>query len=70
MERNGILHYQSINQQKIEELNEALKKSASGRKYSFVATKKASKDIVAEKQKLQTCLITKERWPGGMLTNL
>jgi small subunit ribosomal protein S2 len=36
-------------------------------KYYLLLPKKA-KDIVAEKQKLQTCLIT-ERWPGGMLTN-
>jgi ribosomal protein S2 len=30
--------------------------AASGRKILFVATKKQAKDIVAEKQKLQTCL--------------
>jgi hypothetical protein len=33
-----------------------LKNAASGRKYYLSYQKKASKDIVAEKQKLQTCL--------------
>jgi small subunit ribosomal protein S2 len=67
MERNGI-HIINLYKTaaKIEEANEALKKiAASGEKILFVATKKQAKDIVAEKQKLQTCLIT-ERWPGGM----
>jgi small subunit ribosomal protein S2 len=58
MERNGI-HIINLYKTaaKIEEANEALKKiAASGRKILFVATKKQAKDIVAEKQKLQTCL--------------
>jgi small subunit ribosomal protein S2 len=34
--------------------------AASGRKILFVATKKQAKDIVAEKQKLQTCPLLKD----------
>jgi small subunit ribosomal protein S2 len=46
-----------------------LKKSPSGRKILFVATKKQAKDIVAEKAKAANMPYITERWPGGMLTN-
>jgi small subunit ribosomal protein S2 len=49
-----------INCSKIEEANEALKKiAASGRKI-LRSYKKQAKDIVAEKQKLQTCPLLKD----------
>jgi small subunit ribosomal protein S2 len=71
MERNGIhiidLHKTAA---KVEEASAALKQIAkSGKKILFVATKKQSKDIVAERVKRTNMPFVTERWPGGMLTN-
>jgi small subunit ribosomal protein S2 len=70
-ERNGIhiidLHKTVV---KIDEAAEALKQIAkSGKKVLFVATKKQSKDIIAEKAAGVNMPYVIERWPGGMLTN-
>ena len=71
MERNGIhiidLHKTVV---KIDEAAEALKQIAkSGKKILFVATKKQTKDVVAEKATSVNMPYVIERWPGGMLTN-
>ena len=71
MERNGIhiidLHKTVV---KIDEAAEALKGIAkSGKKILFVATKKQSKDVVAEKAASVNMPYVNERWAGGMLTN-
>jgi small subunit ribosomal protein S2 len=70
MERNGI-HIINLYKTaaKIEEANEALKKSLHLVENLFVATKKQAKDIVAEKAKAANMPYITERWPGGMLTN-
>jgi len=70
-ERNGIhiidLHKTVI---KIDEAADALKQIAkSGKKVLFVATKKQTKEIIAEKALSVGMPYVIERWPGGMLTN-
>ena len=70
-ERNGIhiidLHKTAA---KIDEAAEALKQIAkSGKKVLFVATKKQTKEIIAEKATSVNMPYVIERWPGGMLTN-
>ena len=70
-ERNGIhiidLHKTAA---KIDEAAEALKQIAkSGKKVLFVATKKQTKEVVAEKAASINMPYVIERWPGGMLTN-
>ena len=55
---------------KIDEAAEALKQIAkSGKKVLFVATKKQTKEIIAEKASSVNMPYVIERWPGGMLTN-
>ena len=71
MERNGI-HIIDLNKTvaKVDEAAEALKQIAkSGKKILFVATKKQTKDVVAEKATSVNMPYVIERWPGGMLTN-
>ena len=70
-ERNGIhiidLHKTVV---KIDEAADALKQSAkSGKRILFVATKKQTKEIIAEKAESVGMPYVTERWPGGMLTN-
>ena len=70
-ERNGIhiidLHKTAI---KIDEAADALKQIAkSGKKILFVATKKQTKEVIAEKAASINMPYVIERWPGGMLTN-
>jgi len=70
-ERNGIhiidLHKTVI---EIDRAAEALKQIAkSGKKVLFVATKKQTKEIIAEKAQSVGMPYVTERWPGGMLTN-
>ena len=70
-ERNGIhiidLHKTVV---KIDEAADALKQIAkSGKKVLFVATKKQTKEIIAEKAQSVNMPYVTERWPGGMLTN-
>ena len=70
-ERNGIhiidLHKTVI---KIDEAADALKQIAkSGKKILFVATKKQTKEIIADKAASVNMPYVIERWPGGMLTN-
>ena len=70
-ERNGIhiidLHKTAI---KIDEAADALKQIAkSGKKILFVATKKQTKEVIAEKAQSVNMPYVIERWPGGMLTN-
>ena len=55
---------------KIDEAADALKQIAkSGKKILFVATKKQTKDVIAEKATSINMPYVIERWPGGMLTN-
>ena len=71
MERNGI-HIIDLHKTvaKIDEAAEVLKGIAkSGKKILFVATKKQSKDVVAEKAAAVNMPYVNERWAGGMLTN-
>ena len=71
MERNGI-HIIDLHKTvaKIDEAAETLKGIAkSGKKILFVATKKQSKDVVAEKAASVNMPYVNERWAGGMLTN-
>ena len=70
-ERNGIhiidLHKTAV---KINEAADALKQIAkSGKKILFVATKKQTKEVIAEKATSVNMPYVIERWPGGMLTN-
>ena len=70
-ERNGIhiidLHKTVV---KLDEAADALKQIAkSGKKILFVATKKQTKEIIAEKAQSVGMPYVIERWPGGMLTN-
>ncbi len=70
-ERNGIhiidLHKTVV---KLDEAADALKQIAkSGKKILFVATKKQTKEIIAEKASSVNMPYVIERWPGGMLTN-
>ena len=70
-ERNGIhiidLHKTVV---KIDEAADALKQIAkSGKRILFVATKKQTKEIIAEKAESVGMPYVTERWPGGMLTN-
>jgi small subunit ribosomal protein S2 len=70
-ERNGIhiidLHKTAA---KIDEAADALKQIAkSGKKILFVATKKQTKEVIAEKAASINMPYVIERWPGGMLTN-
>ena len=70
-ERNGIhiidLHKTAV---KIDEAADALKQIAkSGKKILFVATKKQTKEVIAEKATSIGMPYVIERWPGGMLTN-
>ena len=70
-ERNGIhiidLHKTVV---KIDEAADALKQIAkSGKRILFVATKKQTKEIIAEKAASVGMPYVIERWPGGMLTN-
>ena len=70
-ERNGIhiidLHKTAA---KVDEAAEALKQIAkSGKKVLFVATKKQTKEVIAEKAASVNMPYVIERWPGGMLTN-
>ena len=70
-ERNGI-HIIDLNKTvaKIDEAADALKQIAkSGKKILFVATKKQTKEIIAEKASAVGMPYVIERWPGGMLTN-
>lgn len=71
MERHGI-HIIDLNKTvaKIDEAAESLKAIAkSGKKVLFVATKKQTKDIIAEKAGSVNMPYVTERWMGGMLTN-
>lgn len=71
MERNGI-HIIDLNKTvaKIDEAAEALKNLAkSGKKVLFVATKKQTKDIIADKAESVNMPYVTERWAGGTLTN-
>lgn len=71
MERNGI-HIIDLHKTvaKVDEAAEALKGIAkSGKKILFVATKKQSKDVVAEKAASVNMPYVNERWAGGTLTN-
>ena len=70
-ERNGIhiidLHKTVV---KIDQAADALKQIAkSGKKVLFVATKKQTKEVIAEKAASVNMPYVIERWPGGMLTN-
>ena len=70
-ERNGIhiidLHKTVV---KIDQAADALKQIAkSGTKVLFVATKKQTKEVIAEKAQSVNMPYVIERWPGGMLTN-
>ena len=70
-ERNGIhiidLHKTAA---KIDEAADALKQIAkNGKKILFVATKKQTKEVIAEKAASVNMPYVIERWPGGMLTN-
>ena len=70
-ERNGI-HIIDLHKTvaKIDEAADALKQIAkSGKKILFVATKKQTKEVVAEKAASINMPYVIERWPGGMLTN-
>ncbi len=70
-ERNGI-HIIDLHKTvaKIDEAADALKQIAkSGKRVLFVATKKQTKEIVAEKAQSVGMPYVTERWPGGMLTN-
>jgi len=70
-ERNGI-HIIDLHKTvaKIDEAADALKQIAkSGKKILFVATKKQTKEIIAEKALSVGMPYVTERWPGGMLTN-
>ena len=70
-ERNGI-HIIDLHKtvEKIDEAADALKQIAkSGKKILFVATKKQTKDVIAEKATSVNMPYMIERWPGGMLTN-
>ena len=70
-ERNGI-HIIDLHKTvaKIDEAAEALKQIAkSGKKVLFVATKKQTKDVIAEKATSVNMPYVIERWPGGILTN-
>ena len=70
-ERNGI-HIIDLHKTvaKVDEAAEALKQIAkSGKKVLFVATKKQTKEVIAEKATSVNMPYVIERWPGGMLTN-
>ena len=70
-ERNGI-HIIDLHKTvaKIDDAAEALKQIAKqGKKVLFVATKKQTKEIIAEKATSIGMPYVIERWPGGMLTN-
>ena len=70
-ERNGI-HIIDLHKTvaKVDEAAEALKQIAkSGKKILFVATKKQTKEVIAEKAASINMPNVIERWPGGMLTN-
>ena len=70
-ERNGI-HIIDLHKTvaKIDEAADALKQIAkSGKKILFVATKKQTKEIIADKATSVGMPYVIERWPGGMLTN-
>ena len=70
-ERNGI-HIIDLHKTvaKVDEAADALKQIAkSGKKILFVATKKQTKEVIAEKAASINMPYVIERWPGGMLTN-
>ena len=70
-ERNGI-HIIDLHKTvaKVDEAADALKQIAkSGKRVLFVATKKQTKEIIAEKAESIGMPYVTERWPGGMLTN-
>ena len=70
-ERNGI-HIIDLHKAvaEIDRAAEALKQIAkSGKRVLFVATKKQTKEIIAEKAESIGMPYVTERWPGGMLTN-
>ena len=70
-ERNGI-HIIDLHKTvaKVDEAAEALKQIAkSGKKILFVAPKKQTKEVIAEKAASINMPYVIERWPGGMLTN-
>ena len=70
-ERNGI-HIIDLHKTvaMIDTAADALKQIAkSGKKVLFVATKKQTKEIIAEKAQSVGMPYVTERWPGGMLTN-
>ena len=70
-ERNGI-HIIDLHKTvaEIDRAAEALKQIAkSGKRVLFVATKKQTKEIIAEKATSVNMPYVTERWPGGMLTN-
>ena len=69
-ERNGI-HIIDLHKtaEMIDTAADALKQIAkSGKKVLFVATKKQTKEIIAEKAQSVGMPYVIERWPGGMLT--
>jgi len=71
MERNGI-HIIDLHKTvaKIDDAAEALKQIAKGgKKILFVATKKQTKEVLAERAASVNMPYVVERWPGGMLTN-
>ena len=70
-ERNGI-HIIDLHKTvaEIDRAADALKQIAkSGKKILFVATKKQTKESIAEKAQSVGMPYVTERWPGGMLTN-
>jgi small subunit ribosomal protein S2 len=70
-ERNGI-HIIDLHKTvaKLDDAAEALKQIAKqGKRVLFVATKKQTKEIIAEKATSIGMPYVIERWPGGMLTN-
>ena len=70
-ERNGI-HIINLHKtaEMIDVAADALKQIAkSGKKVLFVATKKQTKEIIAEKAQSVGMPYVIERWPGGMMTN-
>ncbi len=70
-ERNGI-HIIDLHKTvaEIDRAADALKQIAkSGKRVLFVATKKQTKEIIAEKAESIGMPYVTERWPGGMLTN-
>jgi small subunit ribosomal protein S2 len=68
MERNGIHIINLYKSSKIEEANDALKKSHQVEKYSLLPKNKQKTSLLKKAKAANMPYIT-ERWPGGMLTN-